>query len=1075
MFRSACIRALLISCVAFTVACSGGGDGTTSTQPGPATAVAFSSSAFTFVAIGASQAVTASVNDAQGRAVTTAPLTWSSENSDVADVSGSGRSVTIVAKKSGSTNIRATSGGVAASISITVLGVKSVAISPTSAAIRVGAQQTLVADVASDPGVSRSVNWTSSNSSIATVNAQGIVAALSPGVTNIVAAAVADPGMTSTAQLTVLPARGVILSPGAANIATGATQQLIASVVVEDGQAITVTWASSTPANATVNQQGMVTGVALGSTTITATSTADQTLKGSALISVVPIVRNITVTTPTSPLFLGQTQQLSATVTADAGLATTVNWSSSNTTVATVSASGVVTGVSAGSTSITAAAIADPTKSASVSLSVSSRPVSITLSASSIAIIAGNTSTLIATIDADPGVSKAVTWSSAASSIASVNNGVVTGIANGATIITATSVADPTKKATVSVSVGPRLATSWSATGLNGVMIENIVSTYAIGNNNAYAVNARGDVFHFDGASWVRTARGSTYGTVFTAVHGSGASSVFAVGTGGKIITWNGTTWQAMTSGTSNDLNDVWVESATSAFAVGSNGTAVRLTGTTWASTTTTSTEKLNSVWASGNNVWIAVGTNGELLRFVNNVWLHSNSPTTVTLRDVFGTASNVVYAVGEVGTVLKWDGGSWTLVSSNGVSSDLYSITGSTLGGTKFYVGGDRIALQISNGIVDSNPVDVSYSVQFLSTAVDANGVLWMSGERGLMLRNSGSNWDTMNIAPDLIDVWATSVTNAWAVGEFGFIFRYNGAQWSRQTSPTLTRLNTVWGSGPNDAFAGGDGGLILHWDGNAWTTMTSPSSGDVLSLWGTSPQNVYASTYNGEVLRYNGATWILVTSQVNPLYSVYGSGANDVYAAGDAGTVLRFNGTSWSALGTGSAALLAGIWSSSPTNVFSVGVLGTSAASYRFATSWQAVNTGVQTELTSVWGPSSVDLYVSGANGTILRYDGNAWQNMPTGSTEYLWSITGDPAGMGAGFAVGFNSTLIAGSGPASVNGLRVNGAMRTVGSLEPSREALLSRAEIARALPSGAARRSIKQSHASMLSLAGARARR
>ncbi|MEP6764629.1 MAG: Ig-like domain-containing protein [Gemmatimonadaceae bacterium] len=1071
----ASVRASLLACFVFTaVACGGGGDGGTSTEPGPVAAVALSNNAFTFVAIGASQAVSASVNDAQGRSVISASLNWTSDNTTIADVTSSGRTATIVAKKIGTTTIRASSNGISSSIDITVLGVKSVGISPTSAQLRVGALQTFTADVTVDAGVSRSVTWTSSNPNVATINTQGILTTLSPGLATVTAVAVADAGMNASAQITVLPSRGVILSPASASMAISTTQQFTPTVIVESNEVSTVTWSSSTPSVATVNQAGLVTSVAFGATTITATSVADATLKGTAAVNVVPVVRSIAVAAPPNPIFLGQTQQLNATVTADAGLATTANWSSSNSTVAAVSTSGVVTGVSVGTATITAAATADPTKTAAVTVNIASRPISITIAPTTLALIAGTNSTLVATVNADPGINKAVTWSSSSNAIATVSSsGVVTGVTNGNATVTATSVADPTRNATVGVSVGARLASNWTASGLNGVMIENIVSTYAISTSNVYTVNSRGDVFHFDGAFWSRVVLGSAFGTTFMAVHGFNATSVFAVGTGGKIVMFNGTSWQAMTSNTTNDLNAVWVESATSAFAVGNNGAAVRLTGTSWASTPTSSTQRLTGIWAAGGNVWFAVGGNGETLRFSSGTWTRTASPSALNLRGVFGTASNSVYAVGELGVILKWDGGLWSIVN-NPYGSDLYSITGATLGGTKIYIGGDRIALQIVNGNVDVIPVDVPYSVQFLSATVDANGVLWMGGERGLVLRNSGSSWDTMNLAPDLIDVWTTSLTNAWAVGEFGFIFRFTGTSWTRQTSPTITRLNTVWGASSTDAFAGGDGGLLLHWNGTVWASQSSPTAGDILSVWGTNGQNVYASTYNGEVLHYDGSAWSVATTQVNPLYAVYGSGANDVYAAGDLGTVLKFNGTSWSPINTGSAALLAGIWSSSPTNVFSVGVLGSSAASFRYATSWQSVNVGVQSELTSIWGPSPSDLYVSGASGTILRYDGTNWQNMPTGTTEYLWALTGDPNGLGGGFAVGFNSTLVTGSGPAANNSLRIGNSSRGSWSLEPSSEALLTRGTV-RALPTGAARRSVKLSHAPKLREAGAAARR
>ena len=841
MFYSARSRAVLIATLAFSLTACGGGDGGgTSTQPGPAANVGISSTAFTFVAIGASQAVSASVTDANGTAVNSASVSWSSDDASVADVQASGRTATIIARKIGSTTIRASSGGASATISIIVLGVKAVAVSSAAITLRAGNQETITATVSTDQGVSRSVNWTSSNNSVATVSAQGVISGVTPGTAKITAAAVADAGMTASADIIVLPARGVAIIPNAVSIGTGLTRQLLADVVLDAGVPTTVTWTSSAPTIATVSNQGVVTGVALGVAIVTATSTADNSLEGTSTITVAPVVRQIAIAPPTSTsLFLGQSVTLAATVTADAGASQAITWSSSNSAIATVTAAGVVTAVSVGSVNITAVSAVDSSKTASVTLTTLSRALTISLSVPALTVTAGNSATLVATVLADPGISTAVTWTSSAPTVATVNNGVVTGVTNGAATVTATSVAEPSKSASITVSVGARLANSWTSTSLAGALVENIVSTYVASANNVFAVNSRGDVFRFNGTSWSKSAPGSTFGTTFLAVHGSNANNVVAVGTGGKIIAWNGTTWQAAASGTNADLYDVWVESPTSAFAVGTSGVAVRLTGATWTTTSTGITnERLNAVWAAGNNLWFAVGTNGTLLRFNNGTWTKSVSPTSVNLRDVFGNANNDVYAVGEVGTVVWFNGGEWSLIPSNFVTSDLYSVSGTTVGGgARIFIGGDRVALQLQNGVLDLLPNDPPYSVQFLSTSVDANGTLWMGGERGVMLRYSGSTWETMNIAPDLIDVWTTGVNNAWAVGEFGFIYRFNGTGWSRQTSPTLTRLNTVWGSSSSVAFAGGDGGMMLRYDGSNWTSMASPTSSDILSMWAPAP----------------------------------------------------------------------------------------------------------------------------------------------------------------------------------------------------------------------------------------------
>src|SRR5207247_123825 len=116
-----------------------------------------------------------------------------------------------------------------------------------------------------------------------------------------------------------------------------------------------VAWTSSNTAMATVSSSGLVTGVTAGSATITATSEGKS---GTAAITVTPApVATVAVTPTTASLTVGQTTQLSATL-KDANGNTltgrTVAWTSSNTSMATVSSSGLVTGVTAGSATITA-------------------------------------------------------------------------------------------------------------------------------------------------------------------------------------------------------------------------------------------------------------------------------------------------------------------------------------------------------------------------------------------------------------------------------------------------------------------------------------------------------------------------------------------------------------------------------------------------------------------------------------------------------------------------------------------------------------------------------------------------
>src|SRR5439155_486518 len=106
-----------------------------------------------------------------------------------------------------------------------------------------------------------------------------------------------------------------------------------------------VTWASSTPSEATVNCSGLVTGVTPGSATMTATSEG-KTSTAAITVTTVPVT-SVAVLPATASLRVGQTVQLSATPQDSAGGALTgrpVTWASSNISVATVTGSGLVTG-----------------------------------------------------------------------------------------------------------------------------------------------------------------------------------------------------------------------------------------------------------------------------------------------------------------------------------------------------------------------------------------------------------------------------------------------------------------------------------------------------------------------------------------------------------------------------------------------------------------------------------------------------------------------------------------------------------------------------------------------------------
>ena len=159
--------------------------------------------------------------------------------------------------------------------------------------------------------------------------------------------------------------------------------------------------------------------------------------------------------TGTSPITIGGQTQLEVGYTPSDTNVKNVTFSSSNTSVATVSANGLVTGIAEGSATITATAQkASGTVQATKTIKVD--PIAVTgvsLDTNSTSVKVGKTVTLVATVSPSNATNKNVNWTSNATGVATVNNsGVVTGVSAGTATITATTV-DGNKTATCTVSV----------------------------------------------------------------------------------------------------------------------------------------------------------------------------------------------------------------------------------------------------------------------------------------------------------------------------------------------------------------------------------------------------------------------------------------------------------------------------------------------------------------------------------------------------------------------------------------------------------------------------------------------
>ena len=240
----------------------------------------------------------------------------------------------------------------------------SIAVTPASHTLAmIGATVQLsatVRDQNNNPMTGQTVNWTSSNTAVATVSNNGLVTAVANGTTQITAR---SGNASGTANITVaepVPTR-ITIAPASHTLeAIGETVQLGATVRDQRNNAMsgqTIAWSSGDEAVATVSETGLVTAVSNGMAEITAKS---GSLSASATITVEQVPAAIAITPESASLSeLEQTVRLTVTV-SDSNDVTiedaVVIWSSGDESVATVNEEGLVTAVGNGRVNITAEA-----------------------------------------------------------------------------------------------------------------------------------------------------------------------------------------------------------------------------------------------------------------------------------------------------------------------------------------------------------------------------------------------------------------------------------------------------------------------------------------------------------------------------------------------------------------------------------------------------------------------------------------------------------------------------------------------------------------------------------------------
>ncbi len=298
----------------------------------------------------------------------TAWADWSSSNDAIATISNAPGSKGLAKASSnttGSVTVTASFESVSGTASLTVATVASLSITPVDPSIVLGTTQqftatgTLSNNVAQD--LTRQAVWTSSNLSVATIGTTGLATSRSVGLTTI-KATFGNVTESTTLSITAPLLKSIAITPSAESIPLGLTRQFTAIGTFSDSstQDLTtqVTWRSSNTAVATIGAAGLATSRAAGSTIITATFSG-ITSNSAQLTVTAPVLISISVTPASASIPFGSTQQFTAMGTYSDNsvqdLTTSATWNSSNSSVATISNTGLAFTTGIGTTNITAA------------------------------------------------------------------------------------------------------------------------------------------------------------------------------------------------------------------------------------------------------------------------------------------------------------------------------------------------------------------------------------------------------------------------------------------------------------------------------------------------------------------------------------------------------------------------------------------------------------------------------------------------------------------------------------------------------------------------------------------------
>ena len=268
------------------------------------------------------------------------------------------------------------------------------------------------------------------------------------------------------------------------------------------------------------------------------------------------------------------------------------------------------------------------------------------------------------------------------------------------------------------------------------------------------------------------------------------------------------------------------------------------------------------------------------------------------------------------------------------------------------------------------------------MSVAGTAADDIWVvgadAGQGGVIAHFDGTAWQRMpsGQAYDLWWVHPVSRDRVFIGGAGATVIEWDGATFKRHVTPgrAADTVFGVWASSATDVWAVGGRvgryGFIWHYDGQQWTDVPLPdditldAAGELPALfkvWGRSATDIYAVGGSGLMLHYNGTAWSVVpTGTTQALFTVHGN-ADMVVAVGARGTVIDGTGK---AIGPSATPLFQGLQVSPKGEIWIAGLGGTVFRG-EAGGPWTLVSTGIATQpdsLHALWLDPTGDVLAVG-----------------------------------------------------------------------------------------------------------------